>query len=304
MSVLRVCSLLAAVGSLFVGVLCAQAPTPPVATPQPGVSFGIGRPTSRAPQPLPKANAQGASLLQQSLAAVGAESPATDVTLTGNITVFIPGGSTDTGTIVMVARGDAQAEVTMKMATGTRSEVRTISPDGVAAEMRTGPDGTVAHNRVRSLLSPHPAWFFPQFVMGSQPQSGLASSFIGPETRAGVAVNHVQVWQLPSSSSLYSSVPPGIVHTETQYELYLDPATSLPVAMVYYVQPDYPKSPRVVNVHRDTRAQVEMRFSNYQRVEGIPVAYHIQAFIQGRQIYDIQLSSATFNTGPVIPTVN
>jgi hypothetical protein len=74
--------------------------------------------------------------------------------------------------------------------------------------------------------------------------------------------------------------------------------------MVYYVQPDFPKSPRIVNVTRDTRAPVEMRFSDYQRVQGVSVAFHIQAFIQGRQIYDIQLSSATLNTGPVIPSVN
>lgn len=256
------------------------------------------------PPPLATATAQGTTLLQQSLTAIGAESPVADVTLTGNITVLIPGGTTDTGTIAMVARGDSQAEITMQMTTGTRTEVRSLSSDGVPAEMRTGPDGIVTHNPVSSLLTPHPAWFFPQFVLAAQPQANVSSAFIGAETRAGVPVNHIEVWQLPSTSSS-SAKPAEVLQHDTQYDVYLDPATSLPLAMVYWVQPNYPTKPGVpVYTHRDRRAPVEMRFSDYQKVQGIPVAFHIQTFIQGRQIYDIQLSSATFNAGPVIPTVN
>lgn len=262
-----------------------------------GSPLGRPRPPVGAP-PLAQPNAQGATLLQQALSAVGAQTPVTDVTLTGNITVFIPGGTTDTGAITMLAKGDTQAEVTMKMATGTRTEVRSVSADGSPAEMRTGPDGAVTHNPVRSLLTPHPAWFFPQYVLAAQPVANIASSFVASETRGGVAVNHLQVWQLPMNSSRSARA----VQYDTQYDLYLDPATSLPVAMVYLVQPDYPN--RNPLVHRDTRAPVEMRFSDYQKVQGVPVAYHIQAFIQGRQIYDIQLSSAAFDTGTVIPVVN
>jgi hypothetical protein len=203
----------------------------------------------------------------------------------------------------MVARGDSQAEITMNLATGASTEVRSISANGVAAEMRTAPNGTVTHNPRSSLFTPHPAWFFPQFVLSAQPASNLSSAFIGSETRAGVAVNHVEVWQLPSSLSL-SSLPAGLVQHQTQYDLYLDPATALPVAMVYWVQPVYPNDPTSKYIHRDNRVPVEIQFSNYQNVRGIPVARQLNAFLQGRQIYSIQVSSATINSGVVIPAAN
>lgn len=283
---------------LFAAIAFGQS-TEGTMAPQPGGPFGPKAPSMSAPPPLAQPNTEGATLLQQSLAAIGAETPAADVTLAGKITVFIPGGTTDTGTITMAARGDSQAEIVMAMATGIRTEVRTVSSDGLPAEMRTGPDGAVTHNPVHSLLTPHPAWFFPQFVLSAHPVSTLLSSFIASETRNGVPVNHLEVWQSPPNGSSLSTLA---TQQQTQYDLYLDPATSLPLAMVYYVQPDYRQLPPVI--HRDTRAPVEMQFSNYQRVQGTAVALHIQAFIQGRQIYDIQLSTVTFDSNPSIPTVN
>jgi hypothetical protein len=251
---------------------------------------------------LAKGNDQGAALLQKCLAAVGAQASVADVTLTGNITVLMPGGTSNTGTIVMAAKGDSQAQITMQTATGTHTEVRSVSSEGVPAQMRTNPDGTVTHSPVHSLFTPHPAWFFPQFVLAAQQQSNATSAFVGAETRAGVAVNHLQVWQSPSPSE--SAKPAALVQHDTQYDLYLDPTTSLPVAAVYWVQPVYPNDPHAKFFHTDNRVPVEIQFSDYQNVQGIPVAHQIKAFLQGRQIYSIQVSSATINNGVAIPAVN
>ena len=272
----------------------------PVQAGLPGFTRGPNLPTA---PPLAQANSQGAALLNQSLAALGAESPATDVTLVGQITIFMPGGTTNTGTITMAARGDAQAEITMSLPTGTATEVRSISASGVPAEVRTAPNGSVTHNPTSSLFTPHPAWFFPQFVLSAQPSSNLSGAFIGSETRAGVPVNHVEIWQLPPASST-TAMPAILMQHFTQCDVYLDPATSLPVSMVYWVQPIYANDPPAKFFHKDNRVPVEIQFSNYQSVQGVPVAHQLNAFLQGHQIYSIQVSSATINSGVVIPAVN
>lgn len=189
--------------------------------------------------PLAKSNSQGVALLQKCLTAITAQSPPTDVTLQGNITIKRPRGTTDTGTITLAAKGDTQAEITMNLTTGALTEIRSLLPGGAPAEMLTEADGQVTHNPVRSLLTPHPAWFFPQFVLAARPQSDMDSSFIAPETRVGVPVNHLQVWQRLG----VSSVPDLQLQDKTQFDLYLDSATSLPVAMVYWMEPITPNDP-------------------------------------------------------------
>jgi hypothetical protein len=287
---------------VLIGLFLAKAAHSQAPSPQAGLSLNRGVPNVPTPPPLAQPNSQGATFLTQSLASLAAESPATDITLVGQITIFMPGGTTNSGTITMVARGDSEAEITMSLATGTSTEVRSISGNGVPAEMRTAPNGTVTHNPTGSLFTPHPAWFFPQFILRAQPQSNLSSAFIGSETRAGVPVNHIEVWQLPSSSSA-TALPANLMQRLTQYDLYLDPATALPVSTVYWVQPIYPNDPHAKFFHSDNRVPVEIQFSNYQTVQGIPVPHQLKAFLQGRQIYSIQLSSATINSGVLIPAV-
>lgn len=291
---------------LFSLCVSAQQPAPAEPTqsaaPQP---MGQRVPAAQTPPPLAKANDQGAALLQKCLAAVGANPGITDASLTGKLTILMPGGTTNTGTIVMAAKGDSQAQITMQTATGTHTEVRSVSSEGIPAEMRTSPDGTVTHNPTSSLFTPHPAWFFPQFVLSAQPASNLSSAFIASETRAGVPVNHIEVWQSESSQSTPSAAAPAIATQHfTQYDVYLDPTTSFPVSMVYWVQPVYPNDSSTKYFPRDNRVPVEIQFSNYQSVQGVPVAHQITAFLQGRQIYSIQVSSATLNSGVVIPAVD
>jgi hypothetical protein len=266
--------------------------------PSTGAAAEFTFPQTGAP-PLAQANDQGASLLRQSLSVLAGRATPTDVTLTGTITVLRGAKGDDTGTITLIARGDTQAEVTMTMGTGSRTELRSLSSSGQPSESWTGPDGTVKHNPVQSLLTPHPAWFFPQFVLTSLGRS-VSSSFVATETRNGASVNHLQIWQSPPDGSNDSAL---FVQGRTQNDLYLDPLTELPVAMVFYVQPDNPKHPPVY-VPKDTRIPVEIRYSAYQSDQGFIVPTRIQAFVQGRQIYDIQISSTTFNSNPNIPIAN
>ena len=48
----------------------------------------------------------------------------------------------------------------------------------------------------------------------------------------------------------------------------------------------------------------DVRYSDYQSVQGVPVPFHIQLYIQGMLACDVQVSSATINTGVMIAAVN
>jgi hypothetical protein len=87
------------------------------------------------------------------------------------------------------------------------------------------------------------------------------------------------------------------VKQQTQYDIYLDPSTWLPVAMTFNRQFDPAAPSQFLAPAQTSSAGVleEVRYSNYQQVQGIPIAFHLQVFFQGTLFSDIQISSAKFN---------
>ena len=71
-------------------------------------------------------------------------------------------------------------------------------------------------------------------------------------------------------------------------DLYLDSASLLPLAIRFNVHPDDDFGLDI---------PVEVDFSNYQAINGVQVPLHIQKFLQGTLVMDINLTSATFNSG-------
>jgi hypothetical protein len=122
-----------------------------------------------------------------------------------------------------------------------------------------------------------------------------ASSDLGLETRNGISVEHIAVWQMPINTLPASSV--AYVKQQSQYDIYLDPSTWLPVAMTFSRQFD-PASPNQFLAPAQTStADVleEVRYSNYQQVQGVPIAFHLQVLFQGTLFSDIQISSANLS---------
>jgi hypothetical protein len=216
--------------------------------------------------------------------------PDTNVVLAGTITT---GGAT--GSISLSAAANGLSQIQLELPSGTQTETRSISRLWRAGKW-TDSSGVAHPTPPQDLTGPHPAWFYPAFVLMSGLGSpGYVSSDLGVETRNGISVEHIAVWQLPISTLPASSV--AYVKQQTQYDIYLDPSTWLPVAMTFNRQFD-PRSPsQFLAPAQTSNAGVleEVRYSSYQQVQGIPVAFHLQVFFQGALHSDIQISSAKFN---------
>jgi len=246
-------------------------------------------PAGTLPVPTPAA----AALLQRGLAALTGGVQITDVTLTGTASVpNHPGAST--GSIVLVATAGGRSQVTLTSSTGVDTEINDYSA-GPHSENYSGPDGVIHKTPPQSLPAIHPAWFFPAFIIAAGSSSaGFAASEVGQETRNGIAVRHLTLW--------HSLSPHG-----SQHDLYFDPASMLPTDMVFRIRafnPNNPDAPLRAIPTAPAEVEEEVRYSDYRPVQGVPVPFHIQFYIRGALAIDIQVSSATINTGATIAALN
>jgi hypothetical protein len=214
----------------------------------------------------------------------------TTIVLAGTITT-----AGATGSISLSAAANGQSQIQLQLPSGSATETRSI-----LRFWRTGTwtdsSGAAHHVPLQDLMGSHPAWFYPAFVL----MSGLGSpdyvsSDLGLETRNGVSVEHIAVWQMPISTLPASSV--AYVKQQSQYDIYLDPSTWLPVAMTFSRQFD-PASPNQFLAPAQTSTAgvlEEVRYSNYQQVQGVPIAFHLQVFFQDALFSDIQISSASLS---------
>ena len=128
-----------------------------------------------------------------------------------------------------------------------------------------------------------PAWCSPLLVL-EQMLSNPATvvSYVGTEDGlAHFSAYRPAPMQTPATSS-------SLVQHLSQIDLYLDPKTFLPGKLSLSTHPDN-------NALVDLSVLIE--FSNYQTVNGVTVPLHIQRYLNGTLTFDIQIKSATFNTG-------
>jgi hypothetical protein len=236
------------------------------------------------------ATAQQANQLPNMVAMQSSIPPGTQLSMTGSIT---KGGVS--GTISFNATRNGQTQIQVALPSGAETETRSISP-----LWRTGTwtDSTGATHQVpaQDLVAAHPAWFFPTLILISGLGSpDYISSNLGIETRHGISVEHIAVWQRPIDSLPASSA--AYVQQQTQYDIYLDPSTSHPLAMTFTRQFDSTSSSQFLAPAQTSSAGVleEVRYSNYQQVQGVPIAFHLQVLFQGALYSDIQISSAKFS---------
>lgn len=226
-------------------------------------------------------DAQAVSLLQRSLATVVGTNTIKDVTLTGSAN-WIAGSDDESGSTVLKATAIGQGRIDLSLSGGQRSEVIDISqvpPVGGWCGTDVTWHSMVAHN----LLS-DPTWFFPTFLISrALSTASYAISPVNAETQNGVAVEHVRIYQ-QSGTGQTASLLQGL----SQIDIYLNASTLLPASISF-------------NTHADTNALVnipiQIKFSNYQVVQGISVPYHIQKYIQNGLALDVTLSSVQVNSG-------
>ena len=81
---------------------------------------------------------------------------------------------------------------------------------------------------------------------------------------------------------------PPIASHLSKIDFFLDPTTSLPVAIAFDIHPDG-------DAGLDIPVRVE--FSDYRSVSGTQIPFHIQRFINNRLALDLQFENAVINSG-------
>jgi hypothetical protein len=226
-------------------------------------------------------NPTAMSLARNSVAVLSGSGQISDITLTGSAT-RTAGSDIETGSITLKALGNPNSRFDFVSTSGTSSEIRNasggppqgswISPDGVSHAM-------AGHNTFTDA-----AWFVPELTVISQLSNpNLIVSYVGQETRAGAAVQHLH-FAIQSAST----DPTGFFEGLSAEDVYLDASTYLPVALIFNTHPDNDAG---------TNISVEIDYSSYQPVNGVQIPFHVQKFLNGSLFLDVAIQSAELNSG-------
>lgn len=235
-------------------------------------SVGIPQSTSQT-----TSSPQAATLLAQSAKALTGSTPVNDVTLTGTINT-----GDETGTATYKGLSGAY-RLDLSFRNGTRSEV--VSPvNGLPIGKWIGLDG-ISHPMANHNLMSDAGWF-PKFTLANlTSSSNIVLTYAGQETRNGASVIHISASeQFPNLSDDSSS----LMQHLTQVDVYLDSSTLLPVSYLFSSHPDD-------NALLDI--PTEIRYSNFQSVDGAQIPLHIQKYMNNMLLVDLQFQNATLNTG-------
>ncbi|HVB34771.1 MAG TPA: hypothetical protein VNJ52_10425 [Patescibacteria group bacterium] len=252
-----------------------------------------------AQTPAPQTEAQAAAaaaLIQQSLTAQTGGNPINDVILSGTVTM-LQGTDKGPGTTVLVATAAGQSKMTLTTSAGVRTSFRDYSVRPRVGTI-TKPDGTTASFPPHDLLGPSPAWFFPTLVLEAVLSSSrYASADLGQETLAGETVRRLAIWPKIGSAVL---APSASYRPLAQEDVYLDAGTLLPVALKFNLIATNADPQVKPPWNRPVYLPEVVRFSDYQRVQGILVPLHIDIYINNSPTMAIQFSSVSLNTGAVV----
>jgi hypothetical protein len=251
-----------------------------------GLLFAILAPAQSAAPPV-------ASVLQQSLNIQTGGIPINDLTLTGTIS-FPHSVQTGSFPVSLIVLANGTTQMTTNLPSGTVTHVWS-NANGTPTLIITGPSGTKAHPVGQNTLMPAAAWVSPAVITNLVSGPAYTLSDTGPVTKGGVNLEHYVAVQ-PSSGS---QVPP-------QIDIYIDPTSSLPLAVVFQVNPYSVPTQDQSAAPFSSTAPEEINFSDYRPTQGGMFPFHIQAYLgQVRlQIMDLTISSAFLNTGATISVPN
>jgi hypothetical protein len=223
------------------------------------------------------------ALVAKSLAALGGTTPISDVTLTGTAT-RIAGSDTGSGTVILKALGSSNSRMDLSLSNGTFSEIRTSlngAPQGQWLARSGSYNNIATHNCLTDA-----AWFFPALTVLSQTSnSNLSITYVGQQTRNGISVQHLQ-FAFGGRTQIPGLGDPLLALSFT--DVYLDSSSLLPIAFVFNTHPDDDALTNIL---------VEVEFSNYQRVNGVEIPFHIQKLLNGNLLLDLTVQTASLNSG-------
>ena len=179
--------------------------------------------------------------------------------------------------------GSDQSRFDLALAGGTISEVRNIA-SGSPAGFWIGSDGNV-HKMTHPNTITSAVWFYPALVFfQNSPNTSVAASYVDQEVlernhRSSLACSLLNMDQRYTNAAVASL---------SATDIYLDPTSALPIAMVFNAHPDTISG---INI------PVEIDYSAYTVVNGFQVPFHIQKLLNGNLLVDITVQSAKVNSG-------
>lgn len=246
------------------------------------VSFIALALTLTAPAQVPTSDPDAVALAAKAVQAMTGGAAINDITLTGSA-IWIAGGTKEVAPAILRAKGTGESRVDIDLKDGSLQEIRNDTgglPTG--SSLKEGKATVVALHNCWTDAS----WFFPALSSSlnvAEPKVFL--NYVGLEKYAESSVHHLR-----SSRYLASKFPNTTALTLqlSKMDFYLDATTLLPVAITYRTHPDDDAF---------TDIFLEIRFSDYQAVNGTLIPFHIQKFISGGLALDVLVSSAAVNSG-------
>lgn len=111
----------------------------------------------------------------------------------------------------------------------------------------------------------------------------MAISYLGPTTWEGQSAYHIRFWRAAPEQGAAEAAQ---IARLSQADVYLDANTLLPLALTYMSHP--PGNDLVI-------IPVEIKFSAYQRVDGIEAPFRVQRWLNGTLNLDLAISIVQFN---------
>ena len=237
------------------------------------VSHAIAAPQAAVRDP------QALSVISSSLKALTGSVTVTDVILQTTAT-YVAGSDEETGTATLTASGNQESLVQLYLSGGTRQEIRN-GPAGAWI----GPDGAV-HSMATNNCWTDASWFFPVLTLeavAANPQESV--SYLGPDTSKGATLLHVRV---ANALSGQDATLTALIASLSTMDIYFDPQSFLPLVLDFTVQPD---------AGINTNIPIEIRFGNFQNINGALVPLQIQKYLQGTLLLNLVVSSAAIDSG-------
>ena len=212
-----------------------------------------------------------------------------DITLNGNIN-YTAGSEDDSGTFTLQATGPDASAVVLNLSQGRLQWVHGLN-NFVRQAYFVEPDGKSRNHTVKSAWA-DAAWFYPGLGLLSELsghnavfEGQLIANDLGQISHDGQTVIHLQL-QLELNPAQAPKAAIGLVAKRTREDLYLDPASLLPVFLNYH-EPSAHGQPIRIEVH----------YGNYQSLHGLEIPFHIQRWVNGSLVMDMHVTQAQWNTG-------
>lgn len=212
-----------------------------------------------------------------------------DITLQGNV-AYTAGSDHDSGTFTLQTTGPDASEVVLDLSQGVL-QWRHGRNNFIRQAYFMNSDDKIQNHTAKSAWS-DAAWFYPGLGLLSELagknaalDGQLIADDLGQISHDGQSVIHLQLHlQLNSAQAPEAAI--ALAAKRTRENLYLDSATLLPEFLDYHAPSAHGQPIRI-----------EIRYGNYRIQHGLEIPFHIQRWVNGSLVMDMNVTQAQWNTG-------